>query len=227
MGNIIQQSYGLVTNILKTDIVKVFSLTALSTLVKMLTSFVSIKIVAIIVGPEGVALMGQLSNFATIMMAIAVVGINNGITKYIAEYNHNLDKVKKLISTALKITLWGSVTSGLFMIFGSKWLSRLILLSEEWSYIFLVFGFTILFYALNQLFLSIINGQKKFKKFVKISIANSILGLCFTLILVYCWKLSGALISLVTFHSIMLGVTLWYVRNEKWFSWDYFKEKFK
>lgn len=35
------------------DIVKVFSLTSLSTLVKMLTGFVSVKVVASIIGLQG------------------------------------------------------------------------------------------------------------------------------------------------------------------------------
>ena len=225
MVRVNSQICGWCDRLFRTDIVKVFSLTALSTLIKMLTGFVSIKIVAVIIGPDGIALMGQLSNFSTIMMAVAVLGINNGITKYVAEYKQDQHKLKQLLSTALKITMWGTLLSGLFMIIACNWLSRLILLSEEWSYVFIIFGLTIILYSMNQFFLSIINGEKKFKKFVRISITNSAAGLVFTLLLVYFWKLSGALIGMVTFHSIMFIVTLWYIRHEEWFSWEYFKEK--
>ena len=55
--------------ILRLNLIKVFSLTAISTSVKLLTSFVSIKVIAGILGPSGIALIGQLNNFITIMMA--------------------------------------------------------------------------------------------------------------------------------------------------------------
>lgn len=222
----IEKFFTLLNRIYYADIVKVFTLTALSTIVKMLTGFVSVKAIAVIIGPDGIALMGQLSNFATIVMAISLVGISNGVTKYVAEYKNEDTELKKLLSTALIITLYGTSLCGLFLIFAYNWLGKLIFLSDKWNYIFPVFGFTIFFYSINQLFLSIVNGQKNFKKFVKISIANSIIGLIFTLILVFCWELAGALIGMVTFHSIMLFVTLWYIRDEEWFSFRCFKNGF-
>ena len=68
------------------DIVRVFSFTAVATLVKMLTGLISVKVVASIIGPAGVALVGQLNNFTSIAMTVSSGGINSGITKYIAEY---------------------------------------------------------------------------------------------------------------------------------------------
>ena len=79
---------------LKADIVKVFSFTAMSTVVKMLTGLISVKVVASIIGPSGVALVGQLNNFATIAMSLASGGINNGITKYVAEYKEDKERIK-------------------------------------------------------------------------------------------------------------------------------------
>lgn len=72
---------------------------------------------------------------------------------------------------------------------------------------------------------SIINGYKEFKKYVKINIANSIVGLIFTLFFVLTLGLDGALISAVTYQSIMFFVTLWMVRKLPWLRWDYFKKK--
>ncbi|HEY0897041.1 MAG TPA: oligosaccharide flippase family protein, partial [Sphingobacteriaceae bacterium] len=75
------------TQSLKKEMVKVFSLTAVSTLVKMLTGFISVKIISTLIGPAGVALLGQLTNFSTIFLTFSNGGINNGVTKYIAEYS--------------------------------------------------------------------------------------------------------------------------------------------
>lgn len=209
----------------KADIVKVFSLTSISTLVRMCTGLVSVKIVAAIIGPTGVALVGQLNNFASIMLSFSSGGINSGITKYIAEYRDDREYVVNLLSTALRITAACSLVCGLALIVLHSQFSQLVMLSDDYGYVFIIFGFTILLYALNNMLTSIINGYKEFQKFVYVNIANSIIGVIFTIVLVLLWNLKGALISAVTFQSIMLFVTLFMLRNEKWMQWRYFKEK--
>lgn len=225
MGKITHKITDLFKRASKADIVKVFSLTSVSTLVKMLTGFVSVKVVASIIGPAGVALVGQLNNFATIAMSLSSGGINNGITKYISEFKNDEGKVRTYLSTALRITVICSLCVGVAMIVLNRLLSQLILQTEEYWYVFLIFGFTILLYALNLMLLSIVNGFKEFKKYVKINIANSVVGLCFTLVFVLTLGLPGALVSAVTYQSVMLFITMWMVRKSSWAAWSNFKER--
>ena len=63
--------------------------------------------------------------------------------------------------------------------------------------------------ALNMLFTSIINGFKEYKKYIYVNIAGSLFGLVFTLILIYTLHLKGALISAVTFQSVLFFITLY------------------
>lgn len=218
--------YELVCNTLRADIVKVFSFTAISTLVRMLTGFVSVKVVALIIGPSGIALLGQLNNFSSIIMAVACGGINTGVTKYIAECKEDNEIVKKLVSTAFRITIWCSSICGIAMIIFSVTLSRIIMRSSAFGYVFVFFGLTIFFYALNMLLSSILDGYKEFKKYVVVNIVGSIVGLIFTLTFVYSFGLKGALISAVTFQSIMLFISLWMIRRLPWASKAYFTNKF-
>ncbi len=221
----LQQLGTKINRILKADMVKVFSLTSISTLVRMLTGFVSIKVVALLVGPEGIAVMGQLSNFTTIALAAATLGINNGITKYVAEYKDDKPVLSLFISTAYKITLWGSLACGAVMIALCRPLSEWILHDGQWWYVFVIFGLTIIFYTMNGLLMSIVNGTKDFRKFVWVNIIGSIVGLVFTLVFVYTMQLDGALISIVTYQSVIFFVTLWMVRHEFWFRSSFFRAK--
>lgn len=84
-------------HVAKMDIVRVFSFTAISTLVKMLTGLIGVKVVASVIGPAGVALVGQLNNFASIAMAVSSGGINSGIIKYVAEYKDNENRIRLLL----------------------------------------------------------------------------------------------------------------------------------
>lgn len=209
----------------KKDIFKVFSFTAISTLIKMFTGLISVKIVAVIIGPSGIALIGQLNNFVTILMILASGGINNGVTKYIAELKTSDLEVRQLLSSSLKITLICSLTCGLLIVIFNAQLSRVIMLNEDYSYLFVIFGLTVFLYALNSLISSILNGYKAFKLYVSVSIVGSILGLFFTLLLVYFWKLQGALLAIITFQSTMFFVSMWMIRKLPWVTIDFFKNK--
>lgn len=190
----------------------------------MITGLVSVKIVSVIIGPSGIALLGQLNSFSSILLNFASGGINNGVTKYVSEYK-NESVVKHYISTAFRITLYCSILVGICLIVFHRILSKLIMLSPEYGYVFVVFGITIILYALNNLLLSVLNGYQEYKKFVKINIVNSICGLIFTVALVYFFQLKGALISAVTYQSVTLFATLWMARKLPWMKKDYFLRK--
>ena len=111
------------------------------------------------------------------------------------------------------------------MILFHTYLSKVIMLSSEYGYVFTVFGLTVLMYSLNMMLISVINGFKEFRMYVKISIANSVVGVLFTLVFVYTLGLKGALISAVTYQSVMLCVTFLMVRKLPWVDWEYFKKK--
>lgn len=207
-------------------ILKVFSFTALSTLVKMLTGLISVKVVAIIIGPAGIALLGQLNNFTTIIMTVASGGISNGITKYIAEYRDSEEKVKILLSTGIRIIICCSFICGLLLISFHSFLSRFLMQSPDYGYVFFIFGMTVFLYALNLMINSILNGYKEFKKYITINIIGSIVGLLFSLALVFILGLKGALISAVTFQSVIFFISLWLIRKYSWVKPMYFKEKF-
>ncbi len=189
--------------------VKVFSLTAVSTLVKMLTGFISVKIISTLIGPAGVALLGQLTNFSTIFLTFSNGGINNGVTKYVAEYSpHDSEKVGRVIHAATRITGTLSLLAGIVLCLGSGFFALRILHDEKYSPIILVFGFTLIFYSFNSLLLAILNGFKEFNTLILINILSSVLGLVFSATLAYFWSVYGALLSAVTVESVVFCITL-------------------
>lgn len=207
------------------DIIKVFSLNALATFVRMLAGMISVKVVALIIGPAGIALLGQLGNIGGIIQGMANGGINTGITKYVAEFKDDDQQVKVYISNAFRITIICSFFVGLSLIILCVYLSRLLLLTDEYYYVFIVFGFTIVLFALNNFLISILNGYKNFKLYVRVNVFGTIVGLFYSIILIYIWELPGAMINAVTFQSIMLFATFYLCRKLPWMNLQYFKQK--
>jgi len=209
-----------IKKIFTADIFKISFLNAIAVFIKMLTGFVSIKAVAYLLGPlgpMGIAMLGQLNNFTNILLAISNGGINNGITRYVAEYSGSPKKYQLFLGTGFWITAALSVVSGLVLIIGAGYFAETILKDIKYKGVFYVFGGTLVMYAFNTLLISVINGFKEFKKYVAANILGSIIGLIFTIILALKFGIYGALISAVTYQSIVFILTLFLVMNTKWF----------
>jgi PST family polysaccharide transporter len=212
--------------IMRTDLVKVSFLNAVATVIKMLTGFVSVKVVAAIIGPVGVALLGQLNNFVQILLSVSNGGINAGITKYTAEYSESEKDYILYLGTGFWITVVLSVITAVVLLVGAGYFSENILHDSQYKPVFYVFGGTILFYALNALLTSVINGFKEYRKYVISNIAGSIIGLLFSVVLAVKYSIFGALIASVTFQSIVFFITLGLVVKSYWFQWKSFLLRF-
>ena len=208
-------------NLIRTSI-----LTFISTIITMLSALVVNKAIAIYIGPSGLALIGQFRNFSQLVMTVAKGGINNGVTKYTAEYGKENKRIPILFSTAGKISLYSSLVVGLAIILFSKHASLYFLQTQVYTYIFIIFGFTIVLFVINSLLLTIINGLREIKTWVIINIVQSIYSLIFTSLLIFFLGLDGALIALVTNQSIILLVILWMLRKHPIIQYKSFKQKF-
>ena len=218
-----------IKKIFTADIFKISFLNAIAVFIKMLTGFVSIKAVAYLLGPlgpMGIAMLGQLNNFTNILLAVSNGGINNGITRYVAEYSGSEKRHQLFLGTAFWITAVLSVLTGLTLIIGAGFWSREILKDQQYKSVFYIFGCTIILYAFNTLLISVINGFKEFKKYVVANILGSLIGLLFTIILAVNFGIYGALISAVTYQSVVFVLTLLLVLNTRWFKVKEITRKF-
>jgi O-antigen/teichoic acid export membrane protein len=207
-------------------LVKTTFFSAIITLIRIASGFTASKVVAIFTGPAGVALIGAFANFITIVLTFANGAINTGVIKYTAEFENDEAKLKQLFSTSLKISIYCSAAVGLLLILLAPYCSVWIFDSNLYTNAIYVLGFTVILYSLNSLLISILNGKKEIKIFTIVNTAGSIIGLLFTIILVYYYKINGALYALVLAQSIVFFVTLILIIKRPWFNLSYFNGKF-
>ncbi|MCT7557139.1 O-antigen translocase [Aliarcobacter butzleri] len=204
-------------------LIKTSVLTAISTIIKVVSAFVINKVIAIYVGPSGLAIVGQLQNFMELIVTFSNGAISNGIVKYTAEYQ-TIEQKQKIFSSSIVISLVCSLIISIFLFGFSDYLSKLILKDVQYSSVFIVFGLTIFLFALNTVLMSILNGQKEIKKYILVNIASSIFSLFFTSFLIMQLNLMGALYALVVNQSVIFFVTLVFVVKSNWFKLEYFKQ---
>jgi O-antigen/teichoic acid export membrane protein len=207
-------------------LIKTSFFSAIITFIRIASSFVASKVVALFTGPAGIALIGQFSNFITIALTFANGAINTGVIKYTAEFEGDEQRLKKLFSTSLKISIYSSSVFGLILLSIATYISQWLFHSSLYVNPLRVLGVTIILYALNLLLISILNGKKQIKTYALVNTVGSIVGLVFTVVLVYFYKITGALYALVLAQSIVFFVTLVMVIKSSWFSRSYFNRPF-
>ena len=84
--------------IFQNQVFKVSSLNSLAILARVITGFISSKAIAYFIGPSGMALMGNLRNFTTIIENIGILGLQNGIVKTVANFHNEKEEVTQFVA---------------------------------------------------------------------------------------------------------------------------------
>lgn len=185
--------------------------TSASTVIKLITSFLSAKVIALYAGPAGLGMLGQLSSFIAVSLTLSTGAINNGIIKYLAEYKDNADRQYQLLHAALKLTALGSLLASLGAILFSGWWSFWLFGHTDYAFVFVVLGSTLFCHSAYTLFSSVLNGLSEYKKFNQLAIVASITGLITTYLFIRAYGITGGLISLALYQVfVFIAVFLFY-----------------
>lgn len=194
---------------------KITSLNSFSVVLKIGIGLITSKILAIFVGPSGMALVGNLRNFLTSLENISTLGFQNGIVKYAAENEKNKDELQKIISTVFISLLFMAIfLSGILFFTASFWNQKIFGNNTEYLLIFKVLAFVLPTYGLSIFLIAVINGLGKFKKVIWINIIGNIIGLLASIFLILQFKTTGALLAIVLAPSLLFLVTFYLVQRE-------------
>ncbi|EKD55076.1 MAG: Lipopolysaccharide biosynthesis protein [uncultured bacterium] len=192
--------------------------TGLSVLIKTVVTFAISKIVALYTGPVGLAITEQFQNLLQIVRTFSGSLIQQGVVKYVAEYNHDIAVKSRILSSAAFFCVLVSIVLGIFLLLFSAEIARLILQSIIYQKVIVLCAVSIILFSLNSFLLAILNGEREIIKLVSCNIANTLLSLVMTAYLVIYYGLYGGLIALVCNQSVVLFFTLSLVVRCKWFT---------
>jgi PST family polysaccharide transporter len=202
--------------LLKNNFIKVSGANGLITIGKSIFTIISNKVVATIIGTTGIAMVGQLQSFISIVTLLSNGGFNQGLTKYVAEQKTDKNSVKEFIGTAfITATILSSLFGFLILVF-SKSISVRIFTTGSYFSVLIVFALTLLFYNLNSLILAIVNGFQQYRQYFKINITTTLVGFLLTVTLVLLFKEYGALLSIVLSQSVVFVFAFLYVKKDDW-----------
>ena len=195
------------------NFIKTSFLSGLSTAISLLARLISTKIVAVYLGTNGMFLIGQLKDFLRLGNTIGSFGIENGIVKYVSEYESEKTKLSDIIGTSFKINLASAlIFSSLILIFKNQ-ISDFLQINFSENFYFLILIFSIISASIHTCFLSIYNGLNKIKLYVLVNIFSNIVSAIILVILVLEMQIIGAFYALAInqIFSLLINIILFFI----------------
>ena len=164
---------------------------------------------AIFIGAEGMALVGNLRNFVGSVQSISILGLYNGVVKYIAQHKKDKNQLSKILSTVFYLGFIATMLVSFVVYYNAESINDYIFFEyNNYTYIIKIFALALPFYALNMLAFAIMNGFSKYKYLIVFNIFGQILGAIITILLIWQENIDGALIAVAIAESILFLITL-------------------
>ncbi|MEO8773767.1 MAG: O-antigen translocase, partial [Gelidibacter sp.] len=111
---------------------KVANLNTATIITKIIAGILTSKAIAIFIGVEGMALIGNLRNFLNIVQTFSVLGIYNGVVKSISEVKDDAFKLIQTLSTAMYLGFSSTILIAFLCYYNAQSLNEF-LFSENYS----------------------------------------------------------------------------------------------
>lgn len=203
----------------------VTSLTGLLTLLKMGAGFLVGKVVAIYVGPSGLAMLGQIQNVVALFNGLVNSPAGAGVIRYTAQ-NVQHDNYLACSPWWRASMLWmiaiALVIVSLSFCFSDE-ISLLLFNNTEYSSIIIITASVLPLTAIGTLINSVTNGQQKYKRFISIGMVSVIIATSVMTFLIVKYNIYGGLLAvalqsgLIGLVSLIICFRLPWVRLKYWF----------
>ncbi len=200
--------------ILSQPLFKVVSLNSFSILIKISIGFITSKVIAVFLGPSGMALVGNFRNFISSTESFATLGFENGLVKYVAEHKKQNEELTKTLSTVFISVVVSCLSIGLILFVFSSYFNQLIFNGFDFSFVFKVFALALPFYIANMFLVATINGLGAYKKVIVINIIGNIIGLILSFALIFNFRTEGALVSIILSPALLFFISFFFLNKE-------------
>ena len=214
------------------NFIKTSFLSGLSTGISLLARLISTKIVAVYLGTNGMFLLGQLKDFLRLSNTISSFGIENGIVKYVAEFEEQKENLSNIIGTSFRINIISAFFVSLAILAFKNQISPFLQIDFDENFYFFLLIISVISASIHICFLSIYNGLNRIKLFVIVNIISNIVSAVILVLFVLKMQIIGAFYALVVNQILSLIINIIFYTVYKpfliqWIFKKYINEYFK
>lgn len=183
------------------------------TVIRMAIGFVSAKITAIYLGPAGMALAGQLSNFIDVACGAIGNGANIAVVNLTGQKHAEPKDLARLWGTATRLVLTFGGLLFVVVALASTQLAQWLLLDAAYWPVVVAAGLAIAFAAADAVISGVLNGLKQIRLLSQSGILALLAGFVGYAALTYSHGLWGALFATALIYPLRFLITLSFALN--------------
>jgi PST family polysaccharide transporter len=168
---------------------------------------------ALFIGPAGMAVTGNFRNMLTPLEVFSTLGMQNGITKYTAD-TKGTNKLYNILATSFIVIAAAVLVLMVLLLCTAAYWSLEIFNTTQYIWIIMVLAITLPLYAGNLVFIAILNGLGNFKQVIYLNMLGNVIGVLSTAVMIWQFGLGGALLSLAIYPSILFFFSIYHVYRE-------------
>jgi O-antigen/teichoic acid export membrane protein len=192
------------------------SLGFLQSVVSIATSFLSVKVTSVYLGPAGLGLMGQLQNFMAMTQGVVASGLNTGVVRRTAQVGDQPGARARLLSTALRLALMGGLPVALVIALASGWLARELLHDPALRMPLLVFACAYAVGLIGTLIVGAANGVRDYRTVTLVQIGTGAGTLALFALLCPTLGIPGGLLAVAVLPAFTALVAWMVSRQRAW-----------
>jgi len=197
------------------NVLKSTSVIGGASLANILIGMVRIKGVAVLIGPEGVGLMGVFNTIISMVSAIAGMGLGSSGVRQIAAA-HGIGDQERVARTfkTLRRTVWLTGALGMgSMVLGGSFFSHVSFGTPAYALSIALLGSTVLLANIASGQSCLLQGTRRIGDLAKVSIIGALNATALSIPCFYFWGLRGIVPSLILTAAAGLATSWWFARR--------------
>jgi len=197
------------------QILKSTTLIGGSQVISILLGIVRTKVLAVLLGPIGIGLLGVYNSLTQVIISISGLGVGSSAVREVAAASKTGDQVKisRTIFTLRRISLFLGILGGLTTILLSGFLSRLSFGSKNYKINIAALSVTICFAIVTAGQTALLQGLRRISNVATLNVLGSLFGTICSLPMVYFWGQDGIVPFLITVAGMNLLTSWWFARK--------------
>ncbi len=164
--------------------------------INMLCSLIRNKVIAVLLGAEGVGVIGLFNGAIEMVSSLTGMGLRQSSVRDVSA-SKTTEALKRIVAIVRKLSLLVGLLGSMVFIGAAPLLSRFTFGSDEYLWGFVILSASLLFNALSSGEQAILQGSGRLKIFARSTVAGSVASLLVSLPLYYIWEMAGIVPSLL------------------------------
>ena len=194
---------------------KATGITGLAQVIQIIIKIVNTKVIAFLLGPSGVGIIGMFQSTTNLINTISGLGLGSSAVRDIAQAVKQEDdeKISHTLITLRRLVWVTGLLGAFFCLLGGPWLSQISFNSKMYAMEFRILGVMVFLSQITAGQMALLQGFRRLKEMAMASVLGGLAGLIFAIPLYWYFGIKGIVPALVLLAIVPVVVAWWLAKR--------------